>query len=223
LFWPIYSTPMTWSTIFIIDPLYTLPLLVGVICALVAGRKAVWGQRMNAAGLALSSLYLVWTVGAKLHVEDVARESLARQGISSERLQSVAAPFNTLLWRVLVVADDGYYEGFYSLLDRERTLNVTRYPSEPALLSGLEQYWPVQRLQWFTKGFYAVSRRDDAVVMTDLRMGLEPEYVFNFKVGEVSNPHSRPAPPEMLPAIRNFGRLAWVWERIWSADAIEKR
>ncbi len=177
----------------------------------------------NAAGLALSSLYLVWTVGAKLHVEDVARESLAQQGITFERLQSVAAPFNTLLWRVLVMADDGYHEGFYSLLDRERTLIVTRYPSEPALLAGLEQHWPVRRLQWFTRGFYAVSRRDDAVVMTDLRMGLEPEYVFSFKVGEVSNPHARPAPPEMLPAIRNFGRLAWVWERIWSADAIEQR
>ena len=223
LFWPFYPTPMSWSTIFIIDPLYTLPLLVGVICALVAGRKAAWGYRINAAGLALSSLYLVWTVAAKLHVEDVARESLAQQGISAERLQSVAAPFNTLLWRVLVMADDGYYEGFYSLLDRERRLITTRYPSEPALLTGLEDHWPVRRLQWFTRGFYAVSQRDDAVVMTDLRMGLEPEYVFSFKVGEISNPHARPAPPEMLPAIRNFGRLAWVWERIWSEYAVEQR
>lgn len=223
LFWPFHTTPMSWSTIFIIDPLYTVPLLVGVICALVARRESNWGRRMNAAGLALSSLYLVWTVGAKLHVEQVARESLARQGIVSERLQSVAAPFNTLLWRVLVMADDGYYEGFYSLLDPQRTLMTTRYPSEPRLLAGLEDHWPVQRLQWFTKGFYAVSRRGDAIVMTDLRMGLEPEYVFSFKVGEVSNPHARPVPPERLPAIRNFGRLAWVWERIWSEPAVEPR
>lgn len=79
LFWPFHTTPMSWSTIFIIDPLYTVPLLVGVICALVARRESNWGRRMNAAGLALSSLYLVWTVGAKLHVEQVARESLARR------------------------------------------------------------------------------------------------------------------------------------------------
>jgi inner membrane protein len=223
LFWPFYPTPISGSTIFIIDPLYTLPLLAGVACALIAARDADWGRRMNLAGLALSSLYLAWTVGAKLHVEEVARESLARQGIESERLLSVPAPFNTLLWRVLVMADDGYYEGFYSLLDRERTLNTTRYPSEPALLAGLEQHWPVRRLQWFTGGFYAVSRRDHAVVMTDLRMGLEPDYIFSFKVGEVSNPHARPSSPEMLPATRNFGRLAWVWERIWSEDALERR
>lgn len=223
LFWPVYSTPMSWSTIFIIDPLYTLPLLAGVLCALVARRDAAWGRRMNAAGLALSSLYLAWTLGAKLHVEQVARESLAQQGIDSARLQTVAAPFNTLLWRVLVMEGDSYYEGYYSLLDRDRSLKLARYPSEPSLLAGLEQHWPVQRLQWFTRGFYAVSRRGDAIVMTDLRMGLEPEYVFSFKVGEVSNPHARPAHPELLPAVRNFGRLSWVWARIWSEDAVERR
>ncbi|XOT98672.1 metal-dependent hydrolase, partial [Alcaligenes pakistanensis] len=28
LLWPLAATPATWSSIFIIDPLYTLPLLI---------------------------------------------------------------------------------------------------------------------------------------------------------------------------------------------------
>ena len=40
----------------------------------------------------------------------------------------------------------------------------------PELLAGLEDAWAVRRLQWFTHGFYAVSREGDALVITDLRM-----------------------------------------------------
>ena len=60
LFWPLEPAPAMWATLFIIDPLYTLPLLVGV--AIVAARP---GKRASAtavrACLALSTLYLGWS------------------------------------------------------------------------------------------------------------------------------------------------------------------
>ena len=40
-----------------------------------------------------------------------------------------------------------YYEGFYSVLDEERELSVTRYLSDPGLLNGITDEWAVQRLQ----------------------------------------------------------------------------
>ena len=73
----------------------------------------------------------------------------------------------------------------------------------------------MQRLQWFTRNFYAASLLDSDIVITDLRMGTEPEYVFRFKVGMMDNPHPHPAPVEQLPGIRNYERLRWVWHRIW--------
>ena len=66
IFWPLINTPMTWSTIFIIDPGYTLPLIVGVMVALLVGRRATYGHRVNQLGLLISSLYLGWTVAALL-------------------------------------------------------------------------------------------------------------------------------------------------------------
>jgi inner membrane protein len=83
----------------------------------------------------------------------------------------------------------------------------------------LRDSWAVQRLQWFTKGFYATQSIDKKVVITDLRMGFEPEYAFRFKVGETGNPHPHPAPVEQLPGIRSFERLHWVWARIWDPQA----
>jgi inner membrane protein len=219
IFWPLPVAPVGWSTIFIIDPLYTVPLLIGVITALIVGRRSNWGWRFNAVGLTLSSLYLAWTVGAKLHVEAVAHASLQRQGVAYERLLTTPAPFNTLLWRVVATDDDGYYEGFYSILDGQPEMAVTHYPSAPELLNGIAEAWAVQRLQWFSKGFYAVAREGDAVTITDLRMGLEPNYVFRFKVGEIGNPHAVATVPERVFSPRGVERLRWVWERIWRTPA----
>ena len=219
IFWPLVTTPMTWSTIFIIDPLFTVPLLFGIIAAMIAAREKTWGHTANRIGLVLSSLYLTWTVGAKLHVEQVAHSALQQHNIANTAVLTTPSPFNSLLWRILAVDDGHYYEGFYSVLDEEPRIDFERYPRMPQLIEPLQHSWPVQRLQWFTKGFYAASLTNRGIVMTDLRMGFEPEYVFSFKVGEISNPHPQATVVERQPGIRNFERLRWVWARIWNEQA----
>ncbi len=221
IFWPFWHYPVSGSTVFIIDPAYTLPLLVGVLCALIMTRRTGRGHLLNTAGLTLSSAYLAWTLAAKLHVEHVARESMTQQGFATDRVLTIPAPFNSLLWRVVAMAEDGYYEGFYSLLDDTRKVRFTRYPNQTGLLTGeLESHWPVKRLQWFTHGFYSVLREGDDIIMNDLRMGSEPYYAFRFKVGEIGNPHAIPVLNQRIESPRNYGGLRWVWERIWSADAV---
>ena len=142
---------------------------------------------------------------------------LARTQIPHERFIAIPTPFNTLLWRVLVMTPTGYAEGYYSLLDRSRPLELMQYPSHPELLARLEDEWAVRRLQWFTHGFYTVSREGDAVMITDLRMGLEPDYFFRFQVGEVHNPHIMPVKSRRLPAERRLDRLGELWDRLRGA------
>jgi inner membrane protein len=219
IFWPFVTTPMTWSTIFIIDPLYTVPLLIGVIAALVTARRWSWGYTANTVGLVLSTGYLTWTLGIKLHVEHVADRSLEQQNIASTHVLTTPAPFNSLLWRIVAIDDTNYYEGFYSVLDDGKPVRFKTRSRELELLEPLRDSWPVQRLQWFTKDFYAAALIDSDIIITDLRMGFEPEYVFRFKVGEMSNPHPHPVPVEQLPGIRSFERLYWVWARIWDPQA----
>ncbi len=219
IFWPFVTTPMTWSTIFIVDPLYTLPLLLGIIAALVAGRYYSWGHLANTFGLVLSTGYLAWTLGAKLHVETVARNALQQQNITATDVLTTPSPFNSLLWRILVVDDRHYYEGYYSVFDDSSSISFEQHSRQIELLEPLNETWPVQRLRWFTKKFYAAALSANDIVITDLRMGTEPEYVFRFKVGEMGNPHAHPAPVERLPGIRNYERLGWVWGRIWDSRA----
>ena len=215
IFWPLSDLPVSLSTLFIIDPSYTLPLLVGVIAALVMTRDSDRGHLVNRYGLIISSVYLGWSLVAKVVVESSFSAALRDQGIVYERMFTTPAPFNTLLWRAVVRDQNGYYEGYYSLLDDDKDIRFSYYPSREDLLPQIAAHWPVQRLKWFSRGFYSVSERHGDIVISDLRMGLEPHYVFQFKVGEVSNPHARPAAPEQLVAVRDMALLGSVWERIW--------
>lgn len=203
-----------WSTVFIIDPAYTSPLAIGVLAAALMKRHPLRGHHINTVCLALSTLYLVWSVGAKLYVSDVVRNNLSNQHISHRSYLTTAAPFNTLLWRVLVMDADGYYEGFYSLLDRSRDIRFTHHPSNTSLLSAIDDQWSVKRLQWFTHGFYSVRIRDDHIVITDLRMGFEPIYVFQFKVSKLGNPHPVPIRSERVREERSLAQLWETWQHI---------
>ncbi len=215
IFWPLVDTPVSLSTIFIIDPLYTLPLLVGVIAALVLTRESERGHLINRYGLILSSIYLGWTLVAKVVVETRFESELAAQQIDYRGIFTTPAPFNSLLWRAVVRDDNGYYEGYYSVLDGADPIEFSYYPSDEGLIKTIDSHWPIQRLKWFSRGFYSVSRLGDGIVISDLRMGVEPDYVFRFKVGEVSNPHPKPVQPEQLQANRDLGMLRLVWARIW--------
>lgn len=220
IFWPIVDTPVYWSTIFIIDPLYTLPLLIGVIAALIMSRDSARGHRLNRDGLVISSLYLAWTVVASQLATHSFDSAIKAQNIAHEKLYVTPAPFNSLLWRAVVIDDSGYYEAYYSMLDQGDDIAFVHYPSARQLLAGLDDHWPVRRLQWFSHGIYSVKRIEDDIIISDLRMGVEPNYVFRFKVGEYGNPHARPAAPELLAPVWDLRRLPQLWARIWDQSVV---
>jgi len=218
IFWPLGTPPVLWSTIFIIDPVYSVPLFFGVVAALMVSRKRSWGHVANGVCLLLTTIYLMWTVGAKIYVTDIAHQSFKRKSVSYQKMLTIPAPFNTLLWRVLATDDTGYFEGFYSLLDHTKDVYVKHYPSEKSLLEDMADHWPVKRLQWFTHGFYSVRKVVDDIVITDLRMGSEPFYVFQFKVGEGGNPGAKPTRTSRVKGEPRWDQLRWVWHRIWTAE-----
>ena len=90
-----------------------MPLLLGVLAALILRQTNPRGCWLNGAGLALSTLYLVWSIGAKLHVNAVVEAELARASVTHDRFLAIPTSFNTLLWRVLVMTPTGYAEGLF--------------------------------------------------------------------------------------------------------------
>lgn len=212
---PFTNHPFGVGSMFIIDPLYTLPLLVGLVVGVARhqGRGLPWVH----AGLVLSTSYLAWSVAAQWQVRSLAQASLSRQ-VPPPALLVTPAPFNTLLWRIVAMHPDGSYdEGFRSLLDGDRPIRWERYGAPaPEAVRTLPT---VQRLASFSHGFYKVHTRDGAAWVTDLRMGQEPNYSFSFIVARQHGSGWSPVVPRNEGSRGDLRRgLAWVWERMWGAD-----
>ena len=215
IFWPITETPIAWSSIFIIDPAYTVPLLIGLGCAALMSRKTPSGHFASNIALGLSTLYLGWSLLAQNIVTNTAKNSLENARVKYSQILINPAPFNTLLWRVLVMTDDGYHEGFYSLLDSDPNIKLTRYPTNHELVAGIKNHWPVQRLKWFSRGYYSASKEGADIMMTDLRMGMEPYYIFRFKVGEWNGKGPVPVTNERRRQGRPLKMIPIIFSRIW--------
>lgn len=179
---PFTDHPFGSGAIFIIDPVYTLPLIAGVVAAALPLGDRALALRVNYLGLAASTVYLVACMATQQAVADAARRQLAGQGIEAERLLAQPTPFNSVLWRVLARVEGGYYEGYHSLLDPAPRFAFGFHRSEDAALAAVAAHPAARRLTWFSKGFYGVRRVPGGVVISDLRMGLEPAYVFSFLV-----------------------------------------
>ena len=211
---PFSDYPWGVGSVFIIDPLYTVPLIVGVVAAL--RLKSLRGLRWNAAGLLLSSLYLVWSVLAQQQATQVARASLQADGIAFDSLLVTPAPFNTMLWRLVAMTPTHYLEGHYSLLDKSPRISWTAFDRGAALVTQHAREPYAARIAAFSHGFYRLSERDGHLFVTDLRMGQEPAYTFNFDLGTAAEraggaylPTLKSARPELATA------LPWLWRRMW--------
>jgi len=214
---PFSDHPFAVGSIFIIDPLYTLPLLVGAVVAL--SRRSHRGLGANAAGLALSSAYLAWSVAAQWHVREVVEQQLAARGAPAAQVLVTPAPLNTLLWRALVMHDDAYEEGFYALADRGRPIRFDRFARDPALQAQLQDVWAVQRMAWFSRGFFRLREESGLATITDLRMGQEPGYVFTFLVAQRHEGPWKAVTPGNVGWRGDSGRLlAWLGPRMLGQD-----
>lgn len=212
LLWPLPVAPTAWSTLFIIDPFYSLPLLACVIAAVASSGDR--GVRWNRMGLLLSTGYLLLSIAAKLHVQGVVRDTL-RGDPGAGSFTSGATPFNILLWRVVAMDSEGYRIGYYSLFDDSERVRFTRFPDDRRLLEAIAEEEPVADLKRVTKGFYGVRLIGSEIQMADLRMGFEPAYAFRFVVGELRDGEVRPVPNRRVGGGPDELALGWFWGRIW--------
>ena len=219
VFLPFSDLPVGWSTIFIIDPLFSVPLIIGVAFAQVGRGRGGLGHRLSNAGLAIGVAWLALTVVIKAHVDRVAGDSLPA-GVP--RYLTTPAPFNAVLWRVVAMTGDGrYLEGYYSLLDAEPRVSFVERPDGHELLEPLRGEAPVARLVWFSRGFFAGRELENGeIVISDLRMGFEERFVFSFVVGRRAGETIEPAPLRQRPDLR-FPPGAWaaLWDRILGRSA----
>ncbi len=194
LFMPFSDYPAALGSIFIIDPLYTLPLAGALIVALRYDRASSKRRFWNYAGLTFSTLYLAFSVGAKFTAQQQFAHSLEQRGIEYERIFVAPGPLTTLLWMGMAEDRnaDRIWVGLYSFFDDldGGAIEFQSVEKNSVLIAGTETQRAVSRLLWFSRGWFQARRNaEDAVVFQDLRFGRsdgwlddEGDYIFVFEL-----------------------------------------
>jgi len=209
--WPFSDYPVTFRSVSIVDPLVTLPLLVGTGVALALDRERRARRVSVAAGIGLASLYLLALVGVKFHVERALTQTLAAQGVNPRRVLTKPTMGNGLLWRCVAENPQGYWVGYYSLLDAAASVERVRsVPRHAERLGTLATDPDVSRLLEVLDGYYSVESDEEGLLVHDVRygqwLGWDPvasPWVFSYRV----TPTAAGVEIRVLPRIRPSSEL----------------
>ncbi|MFH5884790.1 metal-dependent hydrolase [Halalkalibaculum sp. DA3122] len=192
VFQPFSNYAASFNSIFIIDPFYTVPLLGGILVALFLNRNLHKRRWANYLGLGISSFYLLMGFGVKWHVNTVFEDNSRQQNMAVDRYMTTPAPLTIFLWTGYLESGDDIHVGLYSIFDNDQEIDFITLPRQSDLIAPYRDDLPVQRLLWFSNGYYTVEKRPDGLIFSDLRFGRSDlwlsganpssAYVWNYKL-----------------------------------------
>ncbi|MCB9494544.1 MAG: metal-dependent hydrolase [Desulfobacteraceae bacterium] len=185
------------GNIYIIDPIYTIPLLGGIFGALKFNEKT--GFKTNCAGILISSIYIVFSIASHSYADQIFKKQLRAQNIKVVKSLTSATPMNTVLWRHIAQTDKGTLIGYFSILGNraEDKIIFDFVPRNEKLIKSVENQPNVKAVKWFSKGFWTAEIKNGVLTLSDLRFGeLRPgekapytqwEYIFTWELGNEPN------------------------------------
>jgi len=110
LLWPFSNERLSWNIISIIDPIYTITLLVGVLLALVKFRPA-----FARVALVLGASYLIFGMTQCDQAQNLMENIAAQRGDQIIRSEMKPTMANHFLWRGIYQTKDQYHVDAYRL------------------------------------------------------------------------------------------------------------
>lgn len=188
---PFSKHPFAIGSVFIIDPLVTVPLAVALGVALWAGARAL-ARRAALVGLASAVAYLVLGVGMHAHARETVDVALAERGIGAERVLVAAGPLSSFTWRGVAEADGRIHPFSLHVLDPSWDVRVAAPLPVADFPPDLAASRTGETLTWFSRGWLARVPEAEGFVVADTRfgrlgLGADAPWVFQWRID--------PAPP----------------------------
>jgi inner membrane protein len=171
LFEPFSHYRVSFNTIFVADPFFSVWLGIAVLLLLVLKQNHRGRRLLGQLGLLLSSIYLLYCIFNKVKVDTTAKAFLKKQDIHYTSYFTTPTPFNDWLWYVVAGNDSGFYTGYYSVFDKQQQLDLHFFSRRDTLLRTLRNEPEVHNLLRFSQGFYTIEQWGDTLVFNDLRFG----------------------------------------------------
>jgi inner membrane protein len=194
LFQPFSNYRVSFCNISVADPLYTIPLITALVLMAKHAKEKNIRRKLVWIGLALSSLYMVFTLWNKTHINSVFEKSLVESKIDYKRYMTSPTILNNVLWFCIAEREDDFVYGLYSVFDTKNRVALETIPKNYDVLAAKKSDHTVNTLNWFSDGYYTIIEREGSIMqLNDMRFGIfddgngNEDYIFRFDLQKDSS------------------------------------
>ncbi len=170
--WP-FPVRLSLNSVFVIDPLYTLPFMTCLIVALFLKRDNPRRKRLNLVGIYYSSFYLAFGLIVKTIILFNANYYFKKADLTTKNAMVTPMPLTSFYWMILAEDSHHYYVGYKSLFYAFNPKDIEVIPKIKAPLNKLK--WKTKNyshtLKFISNGYFTTEKKDHSMRFYDLRFG----------------------------------------------------
>ncbi len=165
IFFPLTRARYTINSIFIIDPIYTIAMILFLVAAKIRKTHA---RRIVAVGMGWALLYPMLAFGINKAITGYYEGRLARDGVAYDGIELSTEPFSPFRWKLIVEDETSYRLAGVNTFDLGRELEFeTHAKPPPELVEKLgEKIGMLNTFLWFAR--YPIMRSENGPEKTRL-------------------------------------------------------
>jgi len=172
-FWPL-DYRISFNTVFVVDPLYTIPFGICLLIVLFLKPSNKWRSKINLFGIYYSFLYLIWGVVVKLFILYNSTNYFSKTSYTVKNEIVTPMPLTSFYWMILCEDETNYYLGYKSIFKPFQSKEIDIIPKNQSKLDSL--IWKgtnySETLKRISNNYYNLETKKDTVIFYDLRFGV---------------------------------------------------
>ncbi len=184
---PFSQMPFAADSVFILDPLYTIPFFIFLMIALFYHQSSKKRRFWNGLALIVSTIYLLRWLGMKQVAQQTFLVQLEQRGVTYQTVNASAEPLTTFLRRGRAQDDENRYIGRRSIFDQDNEIALKTYPKNHELLIPYLQDPDVQKILARRRYNVSVKPTAQGITLTPMQFGdllwwnqAEPNFMFSY-------------------------------------------
>jgi inner membrane protein len=167
---PFSDKRLGFDSINVVDPVYTIPLIIGLILSVWIYKSKLKRSKFNNYGLIISSLYLIFTLINKEGVKAKVSDRMSNENIEYSSMLTMPVGIANINWYGVVKGTDSIYMFKYSILsDTDHPMEV--FPINDTYLNQIDKNI-ADKMRWFAKGFYTVAKENEKIRIYNLQVDM---------------------------------------------------
>ena len=164
---PFSSTRVSWDSINVVDPVYTLLLLLGTLGSLFIKKGKI---NLNALGLLLSSCYLLFTLINKSFVHDHIASIANSKFEKVENITTIPVGVANKKWYGIISSTEKIGLMLYDAFTHEYS-EITTFPIHEEYFEEIDDQL-ASTMRWFAKDNYTLDKQGDTLMIYNLQVDM---------------------------------------------------